>query len=363
MRAHVTIEVGCVVALFCSGCAEPGTSASGEWELPACDAAQDLPITIHDLASDDPIVLQTSDIGCGAIVPLAPGGELLANCGGALHRSTDAGCSWTAIDSECSYESIVAAPEHGAYGLCRAMGVRRLARIDGTEIDYVEVQWREYSVAVDPQDREHVLLMGDYPEIRRSHDGGDTFTLTASIPSVGEYPGVRTVALDPIDFDHFVTSDWDSVWHTADGGTSFTQSMFTFEGETYGNAYVLSLAQDPNDGARMLATGSLRDDELEDIPGSEGVYQSTDGGLTFAWTDWPSARSLLMHPTLQDVYFFVEHKGGDGFDIPPDSSDLVRVDHGETTRLHTQSILSALAFSPVDPDVVYLGSAAPFGGG
>lgn len=360
----MTIKLVCVVAVLGIGCAEPGASASGEWELPTCDGAADLPITVHDLADGDPIALRTSDIGCHAIVPLAPGGELLAICDGDLHRSTDAGCTWAAIDSECDYQSIVAAPEHGAYGMCSAMGVRRLVRIDGTEIDYVDVQWREGTVAVDPQDREHVLLMGLDPEIRRSHDGGETFTLTANVPSVGEYPGVRTIALDPVDFDHFVTSDWDSVWHTADGGTSFTQSTFTFEGETHGNAYVLSLAQDPTDGARMLATGSLRDDDLEDIPGSEGVYQSTDGGLTFARTELPSAYGLVMHPTLRDVYFFVEPKGGDGMDIPPDSADLVRVDHGETTRLHVQGVLSALAFSPKDPDFVYLGGAAPpFGGG
>lgn len=359
----MTIELVCMMAFFGSGCADPATTASGEWELPACDGAADLPITIHDLADTDPIALRTGDIGCHAIVPLARANELLAICDGDLHRSTDAGCTWAAIDSECDYESVVAAPEHGAYGVCSAMGTRRLARIDGTGIDYVEVQWQEHTLAVDPQDREHVLLMGLDAEIRRSRDGGDTFTLTATVPSVGEYPGVRTIALDPIDFDHFVTSDWDSVWHTADGGASFTQSMFTFEGETYGNAYVLSLAQDPNDGARMLATGSLRDADLEEIPGSEGVYQSTDGGLTFARTEWPSARSLIMHPTQQDVYFFVESKGGDGMDTPPDSSDLVRVDHGETTRQHVTSVLSTLAFSPVDPDIVYLGGAAPpFGG-
>ena len=34
------------------------------------------------------------------------------------------------------------------------MGMRRLARIDGTEIDYVDVQWRAGTVAVDPQDRQ-----------------------------------------------------------------------------------------------------------------------------------------------------------------------------------------------------------------
>jgi hypothetical protein len=359
----MTIKLGWVVAVLGSGCADPGATGSGDWELPACDGAADLPITVHDLADGEPIALRSSDIGCHAIVPLAPGNELLAICDGDLHRSTDAGCTWAAIDSECDYQTVVAAPEHGAYGMCSAMGVRRLARIDGAEIDYVEVQWRESTVAVDPQDREHVLLMGIDPEIRRSRDGGDTFTPAATVPSVGKYPGVRAVALDPMDVDHFVTSDWDSVWHTADGGASFTQSTFTFEGETYGNAYMLSLAQDPNDGARVLATGSLRDDELEEIPGSAGVYQSTDGGLTFARTQWPSAHSLVMHPTLQDVYFFVEHEGGDGMDTPPDASILVRVDHGETTRLHVSRVLGSLAFSPVDPDVVYLGAAAPPYGG
>ena len=49
-----------------------------------------------------------------------------------------------------------------------------------------------------------------------------------------------------------------------------------------------------------------------------------------------------MHPTLRDVYFFVEHNGGDAMDIPPDSADLVRVDHGETTVTEIDSTARAL---------------------
>lgn len=339
------------------------TGAEQPWGVPACEGAEDLPITIHHLGDGDDIALREGDLGCGAIVPLAVGNELLAICDGDLFRSVDAGCTWASLDPDCDYETIVAAPGHGAYGLCRAMGVRRVARIDGAEIDHVEVDWQSSQLAVDPQDRNHVLLLGLNAAFHRSHDGGDTWAQAGTLPSTGEYPGVRTIAVDPADIDHFVTSDWDAVWHTSDGGASFTQATFGFAGDSYGLAYIDTLAPAPGDGTRILATGSLRGDDTEIIADSAGVYLSTDGGVTFEHTEWPNGHPLFVHPTAPDVYFFFELLGGDGMDVPPSSADLVRVAGGASTRVHASGVLRTMAFSPADPDLLYLGAMAPLWGG
>jgi hypothetical protein len=45
-------------------------------------------------------------------------------------------------------------------------------------------------------------------------------------------------------------------------------------------------------------------------------------------------------------------------DLPPTSSDLVRVDHGVSTRQHATGVVRSMAFSPADPEVVYLGGAS-----
>jgi hypothetical protein len=63
-----------------------------------------------------------------------------------------------------------------------------------------------------------------------------------------------------------------------------------------------------------------------------------------------------MHPTLPDVYFIVEHKSGDGMDIPPDSADLgsgarrSRRDHAAARAGHLEHDVPAPAPTQ-SPDV------------
>jgi hypothetical protein len=339
------------------------TTPSVDWPLPDC-ASSNISIGFHDLDAGTTLrdVPEGSGFaGCHQIVLLAEPGVLLAVCDFDLYRSTDAGCQFEVLDDTCSYEQVVAAPDGGAYAFCRVRGPGLeplFVAIDGDTVAYrdAEPPPRALQLAVNPEDADHVRLFTSDREIHESSDRGETWAEAGAIPSNGGYAPTRSVGLDPTDFDHFVLSDWDFVWFTDDGGDSFVRAMFEFDGRQYDESSMGEVLLFPSEPARVYAYGELKDG-ASTVAGSDGLYESTDGGRSFVRSDSPGPSSYA-HPTRSgEVYAIELQTTGSGSYPRFTGTHLFQTVDGVRTQFELDgSLLATLAFSPADPDFLYLGS-------
>lgn len=360
-----------VLALPLAGCASLGSTddgceiyagegcegAAASWSTPTCSDPPSGLARYHH-GSDSQVTGSAASRSCSTIAPLADANVLLAICDDALYVSTDAGCTLELLDDSCRYQALVAAPEYGGYATCTEIATEpdQLVRIGPEALVFTPTPDRLLTnIIVDPADREHVLLMNIQPQLYRSPDGGETWASQA-LDTTSQYPGVRDVTADAGDVDHFVYTDWDYVLRTRDGGASYEIASFSFEGADYQHVYATRLVSSPADPETVLALARVHDGNDELIPTSEGLYRSSDGGLSFTYTNEPFGEyEHYMHPEDPDVFYFLRAEGGDGADLPPTHSSLIRVEGGQATTIDSTARLTTIAFSPADPELLYLG--------
>lgn len=148
---------------------------------------------------------------------------------------------------------------------------------------------------------------------------------------------------------------------TCDGGRTWTRS--TGLSSTAGNANAFSIAISPADPAVVWVEGlDLAESDAHAAGDGRYVYRSTDGGVRFAPVVTQSGDVTLVngavmaaHPIDPGVVYFVF-----GSSYAAYGTDLYRYDATAemVTKTHNEyDDIDAVAFSPADPALLYVGLA------
>ena len=193
---------------------------------------------------------------------------------GAIHRSDDAGCTWTVVAAvpealRDEWDAGIAA-RHG-WRVYVYTGPRytpydhAIVRITGGTIETFEVPDPHgfLVMEVDPADANHLLAIGRWQRTWESTDGAATWKEVGYAGmSVSE---ARAVSFYPRDFNHSFLATSEGLFESRDGGRSWTKSL---PGEFDGVRFA------PSD-ASVVYVGAV----------PSALLRSTDGGRSFATID------------------------------------------------------------------------------
>jgi hypothetical protein len=203
--------------------------------------------------------------------------------------------------------------------------------------------------AVDANNSMHVRGGGDDGSVWDSRDAGDTWTLIGRLE--GGAIGYYRFAFDPSDLEHIVAGTVGAgAFVSRDGGSTWTHAAGFAE-----RSNVFNLVVSPADGNRVWAMG------LDLAGGARHIFQSEDGGASYAAVvddvdgdvNLINGPVMAAHPTRRDVLYFVFGTRFQGY-----GTDLFRWDAGTRmlTRTHNDHHdINAIAFSTIDPNLIYLG--------
>lgn len=333
------------------------------WTAPSCtrvtgDGA--VTFTTDDGASVTPTTKALIPVSyTHGLVALDAPNTLLATHNSELQRSTDAGCTWRPVATLGTGTARLTAATGGRAFAWEISG-RYLARVDGTTVTRLASPTADIvGLGTDRARPGHVRLAAGNGQLYDSVDGGASWKRLGA-PAFGGDASVYSVAFDPADLDHAVaggmarggavTTDGAATWTPVDGLS-----------KPGGPANLFQAAVSPADPSVVYGLGI---DLVEAAPGSgsEGrhLYRSADGGRTFAKIVDDSAQTKLTNGTVlapspadAGVLYF-EY----GTYFQDYGTDLFRFDAatGRVTKTHNAyDGISAFAFNPARPTVLYLG--------
>lgn len=287
-------------------------------------------------------------------------GKLLAAASGQLLASDDAGCTWTEGEAVAADNLFKLEATAGGVAWGWADNGTTLVRIaaDGT-VTPVRNDLTMLGFWADPADADHARF-GDGDGVIWETTDGATFAPIGLAPAGTDALGYR-VAFDPVNPDHalFGTAV-NGAYVTFDGGATWASA--TGFAEAGRPANVFQLVVSPVDTGVVWAQGI--DLDATETPISEGrhLWRSDDGGLTFRSVAEQSETLILVNgPPMfadaadADVVWFTFGTYYDAY-----GTDLYRYDHaaGAVTSTHNAyDDVVAVAFSPADPAILYLGVA------
>jgi hypothetical protein len=370
-RAFVkNTAVACLFAAGLTlGASAQTVAPSPTWTVPTCaivisNGAPGMTYTPDEGATYTPTNRAlTGTSYTGGLVALGAPNTLVSAVESTLYRSTDAGCTWRKVKdlgAASGYEllTLSAAGASRAYVWADNRGV--LFRLDGTTVTSLKSPVGTIlGLTADPTNGDRLRLGDDRGQIWESVDAGASWQPVGA-PALADGWAYR-VALDPGNLDHVVVGAVTTgSWVTFDAGRTWTQSTgLTPSGGPVNVFNVVISPSDPN------VVWSMGLDIAESDAGapSQGrhLFRSVDGGLTFGRAFDQNAEATLVngptmavHPTDPDVLYFVFGTWFGNY-----GTDLYRLDAttGQLTWTHNATYhgLHALAFSPVDPSVMYLG--------
>lgn len=334
-------------------------SARG-WTRPACTSVRGtaaVTFTLDEGATLAPTTESLQGLGYTyGLVALDTPNTLLAEHQGKLLRSTDAGCTWRVLGAASTPLTLQAARGGIAYGF--QDNSSPLYRVQGTRITKLTVPVDNLlGLGVDPAKGTHLRIGDAVGGLWDSTDAGVTWMPIGVQAPVASRPLVYRYAFDPKALDHVLVGSAVSGAHVStDGGMIWKTST----GLGAHSVNVFSIVISPKDGNVVWAQGIDLDHSSD--PGSSGrtIWRSTDGGLSFTAVVTQTLEVILRnqvllaaHPTDPNVLYFVFGTYFQGY-----GTDLYRYDHstGKVTKTHNDyNDVSALAFSPSDPKVMYLG--------
>ena len=282
-----------------------------------------------------------------------------------LLRSTSAGCRWDAV----AYVAVPSGSDGFALTLTAGRGDRAwawadgrpdLSRVDGTTVTPIKVPGNVVGVGTDAVDGDRVRVGDDAGRIWESTDGGLSWA-PVSTSGFGDAIVYRA-AFDPANLDHVlfgVTNQ--GVALTFDGGRTWEKVASI--SPTFGPVNVFNVVVSPADGNVVYAQGVDLDESDAGAPNNgRHIWRSVDGGLS--WTSvaeedgvngffMPNGSVMAAHPSNADVLYWLF--GTPSFDY---GTDVYKVDvsAGAPTKTHNgYDKMSAIAFHPGDPSILYLG--------
>jgi hypothetical protein len=275
-----------------------------------------------------------------------------------LLLTNDAGCSWRVVGSYDDWDfppSLTA----GRGGRVYIWSDNRLylRRYDVRGVTKLKPPVAFVGLGVNREDGNHLRAGGDDGTVWDSTDGGETWQQVGSLKTVTSPVIFYRFAFDPADLDHIVAGTTvDGSYYTYDGGRNWRRST----GYGPGGVNAFQLVVSPVDGDVVWAM-ALEVAQTDVAPAfGRHIYGSVDGGATFrAVVDHSPAVTLVNGPTMAahprdaNVLYFVfgtrfQGYGTDVFRYDADSKSL--------TMTHNDNHdVNAIAFSPVDPTLMYLG--------
>lgn len=277
-----------------------------------------------------------------------------------LSISRDAGCNWSAvasIDFADYYPPSIAAAS-GGRAYIWADHRLFLARDDASVVTALKPPAAIIGLIAE-RGTNRIRIGGDDGSVWESIDAGGSWTHLGSAASrSGIY--YRT-AFDPADLDHIAAGvAGEGVLLSRDGGRSWTAAKGLGNGSV--NAFNIVFA--PSDPRVLWAMGiDIAEADANAASGGRHLYRSVDGGATFAPIVTQDASVSLIngpvmaaHPTNPYVLYFVF-----GSYFQRYGTDLFRYDASASTLTKTHNNydgIDAIAFSPSDPDLIYVGLRA-----
>ncbi|HSP13636.1 MAG TPA: dispase autolysis-inducing protein [Thermoanaerobaculia bacterium] len=323
--------------------------------FPACSMITGTPavtFTRDHGATLAPTAERLSGIGYTyGLAALDAAGTLLAWHKNDLLISTDNGCSWrVAASFEDPEFPPRIAPAKGGRAYAWSDNRSFLVRYDGRGAIKLKQPIPFVGVGVDPVDGSHVRAGGSDGTIWETRDAGETWTRIAILTPAASPVIIYRFAFDPANLDHVLAGTTiDGTYASFDAGRTWQHSMSLF-----GHTNVFEVAVSPADPNTVWAEGIDLGEELRHL------YLSRDGGASFrAVIDQTDSVHLIngnimaAHPLLPDVLYFVF-----GTYFQNYGTDLYRFDAGSGSLTVTHSDyndINAIAFSPLRPNLMYLG--------
>ena len=345
------------IALACAAAFAAVPVRAGEpWAAPACESVAGTPAVTFTRDEGKTLAPTEGELHGVAytygLVALDTPNTLVAEHDGRILRSTDAGCTWTAIGTVDRAPLVLTAAEGGRAYAWSDTG-NSLYRIDaGGVTPLVSPVDSIVGLAADVADGAHVRLGDGLGVVWESTTAGDGRWTNIGTNPVAD-PLVYRVAFDPNDLDHVLVGlATEGAFVSEDGGATWQQATGFSKGGTRAN--VFNLVVSPIDGRIVWAMGlDLADD-------GRHIYRSKDGGRTFKRVLNQTRRVTLIngpimaaHPTNPNVLYFVF-----GTYFQNYGTDIYRYDARKkrVTKTHNAyDDVSSIAFNPADPSVMYLG--------
>lgn len=342
-----------------------GTGGSGggltTWAAPACASVMGTSAVTFSIdggvttAPSDAPPLSGIAYTFGLVTLDAPG-AVLADHAGELFLSRDAGCHFESLGKTgLTAATLAAAPAGLAYGwVDNADGLYRVqvggAGAEPTWTPLTAPSAHVVGLGVDPDRPLEVRMMNGAGQVFQSKDRGEHFEPLGS-PCPATTGLIYRAAFDPHDLDHVVCAvAKEGAWVTSNGGVDWIPSQ-GFGDKANGFSAVVS----PSNGAVVWLEGVTL------LPlEARHVFRSEDGGATFApvvdeanGVVLTNGSPMWAHPTDPNRVVFEF-----GTDFQGYGTDIYVYDHAlGSVKIHHHDYdqLAALAFSPFDPDILYLG--------
>jgi hypothetical protein len=294
------------------------------------------------------------------LVALDTPNTLLAWHKQSLLLSTDAGCSWREVfapDTDQTFfpPTLTAAPGGRAYAW--SDNDRYMVRYDSRGAKVLKGPIGVVGFGTDPLNGERAFAADVDGVIWRSDDAGETWDPAGELHTQTSPVIFYRFAFDPSNPLHIVAgTTLDGAYVSRDGGRTWQRST-----GLGAKANTFNLVISPLDGNRVWAMSLDLNESDANVP-SHGrhIYQSDDGGASFRpVVDESADVKLINGPTMAadardaNVVWFVF-----GTYFQNYGTDLFRYDDAarELTATHNEHHgINAIAFSPVDPSVMYLG--------
>jgi len=349
-----------------SSCVEGQCVASGDWSLPSCSRISGTGAV--SFTTDEGLTLAETRVQretsySPGLVALDLADTLLAmqmtSDGSHVLRSRDAGCSWSEIEvlEDWSLLRLTAAPGGGAYAWSR--GHNGFYRIQGDEVGARTAPTDVYGLSVDPQDPAHLRIGGYDCQLYESFDGGASFAALGLPANTGN--GIFfTVEFHPLDWNQALCGTL-GAWRTTNAGQSWS-TIAPFDKADPDWVYLFEYA--PGNPLLVWARANLESLDRQILVSEDGgasfvtavpqgVQAADQNGVlrTVTLTNQPT---MAAHPEDPAVLYFVW-----GTYFSNYGTDLFRYDRvlGELSVTHIDGLdgIDAIAFSPADPAVMYVG--------
>ena len=331
--------------------AAPRRRAGAPYLFPPCSMIAGTPavtFTLNSGATLAPTAERLSGIGYTYGLAALDASTLLSWHKDTLSLSTDSGCSWRPLGQwQTDFPPTITAAR-GGRAFAWSDNRQFLLRYDARGPQVLKAPAVIVGLGTDPQNGDRLRAGDAEGGLWESTDGGDSWA------SIGRLPREATsliyrFSFDPRDLDHIVAGTAVSgAFVTFDGGRNWSRTSLA------DNFNVMNFAMSPIDTSVVWAMAvDLRTSD-------HSIYRSTDGGRTFSKVVTESAEvSIINGPVMAaypgdaNVLYFVFGTRFQGY-----GTDLFRYDAATKTLTKTHNAnhdVNAIAFSPADPTVMYLG--------